>query len=69
MLKRNIKRENDDKTPDVNYKDEQVTSCSAFTGVVVVEQNLALTMIMELVTHHQKKTIRDAKLGKEFIKS
>ena len=65
ILKKYIKRADQDGAPQQNSDDNQVMSCDACTGIVGGNEDFSVSddEMMELTTCHQKETVEDVKLG------
>ena len=70
MLKKYIERADQDGAPQQNKDNNQVMSCDVCTGIIGGTENLSLNdeEMMELANCHQKKTVKNVKLGIKLTK-
>ena len=70
MLKKYIKRADQDGAPQRNSDDNQVMSCDVCTGIIGGNEDLSVNNeeMMELANCHQKETVKDVKLEIELTK-
>ena len=71
MLKKYIKRDDQDGAPQQNSDNKQVVPCDACTGIIGGDEDLSVNdeEMMELANCHQKETVKDVKLGIELTKT
>ena len=71
VLKKYIKRADQDGAPKQNSDDNQAMSCDVCTGIVGGNEDLSVNddEMMELANCHQKETVQDVKLGVELTKT
>ena len=71
MLKKYIKRDDQDGAPQRNSDNKQVVSCEACTGIIGGDEDLSVNdeEMIELANCHQKETVKDVKLGIELTKT
>ena len=71
MLKTYIVKADQDGASEQNSDDNQAMSCDVCTGIIGGNEDLSVNddEMMELANFHQKKTVRDVKLGVELTKT
>ena len=71
VLKKYIKRADQDGAPKQNSDDNRAMSCDVCTGIVGGNEDLSVNddKMMELANCHQKETVQDVKLGVELTKT
>ena len=71
MLKKYIKRADQDGTPEQYSDDNQLMSCDVCTEIIGGNEDLSVNNdeMMELANYHQKETVQDVKLGVELNKT
>ena len=70
MLKKYIKRADQNRAPQQNSDDNQAMSCDVCTGIIGGNEDLSVSdeEMMELANCHQKETVKDVKMGIELTR-